>query len=306
MFLRGHTFAVMTRRRRTILTAVAGLFLLSVPLYGAAAQGRPIQTILLQDMDFGSVVATSPTGTVTLYPTTQNPQYNGVLSTGGPCGDISVIGTAADVTPGAECDVNPVSVAFGDVELGKSTDKTFTIHNIGAVEFSGSVSSPCTDFSIVSGGGAYALLPGDSVNVSVRFAPTTIGATGCAISTGVNCGQVTATGTGAPGTATTSYGNDIQPIFNASCAIRGCHVAPSPQVGLDLSVSVSFASLVGVTSAGYAPAIRVVPGDPGSSVLYNKVAVTGAFGGPMPPGGGLSAQQVGLIRSWILDGAPNN
>ena len=64
-------------------TAVAVLLLLSVPLYGAAAQGRPIQAILLQDMDFGSVVATSPTGTVTLYPTTQNPQYNGVFSTGG-------------------------------------------------------------------------------------------------------------------------------------------------------------------------------------------------------------------------------
>jgi hypothetical protein len=66
-----------------MLTAVAGLFLLSVPLCSAAAQGRPIQAILLQDMDFGSIVSTAPSGTVTLYPTGQNPLYSGVIATGG-------------------------------------------------------------------------------------------------------------------------------------------------------------------------------------------------------------------------------
>jgi len=83
MFQRGHIFAVLTRRHRTMLTAVAGLFLLFVPLCSAAAQGRPIQAILIQDMDFGSIVATSPSGTVTLYPTGQNPSFIGVISTGG-------------------------------------------------------------------------------------------------------------------------------------------------------------------------------------------------------------------------------
>lgn len=34
-------------------------------------------------MDFGSVVATAPTGTVTLYPSGQNPTYSGVFSIGG-------------------------------------------------------------------------------------------------------------------------------------------------------------------------------------------------------------------------------
>lgn len=44
---------------------------------------RPIKATLVQDMDFGSVVATSPTGTVTLYPTGQSPLYSGVVSIGG-------------------------------------------------------------------------------------------------------------------------------------------------------------------------------------------------------------------------------
>lgn len=83
MFQRGHIFAVLTRRHRTMSATVAALVLLFVQLSGAAAQGRPIQAILVQDMDFGSVVATSPSGTVTLYPTGQNPSYSGVLSTGG-------------------------------------------------------------------------------------------------------------------------------------------------------------------------------------------------------------------------------
>ena len=49
----------------------------------AAAQGRPISAILLQDMDFGAMVATSPSGTITLYSNGQPPAYNGILATGG-------------------------------------------------------------------------------------------------------------------------------------------------------------------------------------------------------------------------------
>lgn len=83
MFQKGHTFAVMTHQHRTILSAVAGLFLLFVPLSDAAAQAKPIRATLVQDMDFGSVVATSATGTVTLYPDGTAPLYSGVIGTGG-------------------------------------------------------------------------------------------------------------------------------------------------------------------------------------------------------------------------------
>lgn len=70
-------------RRGATIVALGLVVLLCAPHTSADAQGRPIQANLLQDMEFGSIVATSPTGTVTLYPTGQSPLYSGVISTGG-------------------------------------------------------------------------------------------------------------------------------------------------------------------------------------------------------------------------------
>jgi hypothetical protein len=246
------------------------------------------------------------TVTITFAPSTAG-TYNGVLSAGGVCGNASLTGTSVDTTPSAACDVRPGSIDFGDVELGSSMEQSFTILNAGVVQFSGSVSALCTDYTIVSGGGSYTLLPGDSVNVAVRFSPSKTGTIDCTISTGVDCSQVPVTGSGIPAAPTTSYGNDIQPIFTTSCAVTGCHVTRSPSGGLDLSAGQSYTNLVGVTSFGYAPALRVAPGDPSASVLYNKVTNTGMFGAAMPAGSnGLNSTQANLIRSWILEGAPNN
>ena len=104
-----------------------------------------------------------------------------------------------------------------------------------------------------------------------------------------------------------SFGTDIQPIFNTSCARVGCHVQPAPTGGLDLGAGVSYAGLVGITSQNYAPAVRIVAGDPTLSVLYGKVSNTGQFNGLMPPiGAALTAQQIDLIRAWILEGAADN
>ncbi len=70
-------------RRGAIMVAASLVVLLFAPHHSAVAQGRPIQANLIQDMEFGSIVATSPTGTVTLYPSGQSPLYSGVFSTGG-------------------------------------------------------------------------------------------------------------------------------------------------------------------------------------------------------------------------------
>jgi hypothetical protein len=71
---------------------------------------------------------------------------------------------------------------------------------------------------------------------------------------------------------------------------------------------VEASDLVDVTSAlGYAPAKLVVPGDPGASVLYQKVANTGLYGPAMPQGTtGLPANQREKFRLWILEGAHDN
>lgn len=245
------------------------------------------------------------TVTVTFAPGAPG-DYSATLSTGDACGTAAITGTGVDVTPGAACDVTPQSLDFGDVVVGSSADRTFTIRNVGSVQFSGSVGSLCTDVAIVTGGGAYTLAAAESLVVTARFSPGSAGAIDCSISTGADCGAVAVTGNGVTGQSTVSFAANIQPIFNSRCAVAGCHAAPSPKAGMDLSAGLSYANTVNVTSTGYAPAVRVVPGDTGASVLFNKITNTGVYGGGMPPGGPITASQTALIQTWILEGAKNN
>jgi hypothetical protein len=110
-----------------------------------------------------------------------------------------------------------------------------------------------------------------------------------------------------PGDATVSFARDIQPIFDGHCI--GCH-RPLGEADLDLRASVSYDNLVNRPSRNYPPALRVVPGDPTNSVMFGKVSDSGQFGGPMPqPGGGsppVPPEGIEKIRTWILEGAPEN
>ena len=101
---------------------------------------------------------------------------------------------------------------------------------------------------------------------------------------------------------TVYFSSEVQPIFNAHCWT--CH---PPMAGLDLSTTEAHASLVGVTSTNHAPAVRVVPGDPEASVLWNKISFTEVYGLGMPPDGTfLSAEEIETIRAWIEQAALNN
>jgi len=94
------------------------------------------------------------------------------------------------------------------------------------------------------------------------------------------------------------YAADIQTIFTARCVT--CHGLNGD---LDLSSGVSYGNLVSVESAGYAPYMRVQPGDPDNSVLYGKVSGS-AFGDRMPLGQPpLTEAGIDDIRQWIADGA---
>ncbi len=95
------------------------------------------------------------------------------------------------------CQVSPTSLDFGTVALGSYLDKTFAITNTGGEILTGSVSESCDHYGIISGGGAYGLGPGDSVVVTVRFEPTSIGQHDCIIETGnALCSDVYCTGVG--------------------------------------------------------------------------------------------------------------
>lgn len=242
---------------------------------------------------------------VRFAPTTQGFK-SGTVTAGSACSEVLCTGEGARATAGASCTVSPSDLDFGQVELGSFDDRTIIITNEGAISFSGDVSSLCPDFAVVAGGGPFLLSPSESLVVGVRFAPTFVGPSACTVSTGIDCGAVQAAGEGVAPASTVAFTTDIQPIFDASCATTGCHRTPNPQGGLSLMSGQSYGQLVNVTAQGYAPALRVLPGDPGESVLYNKVANTGRFGGGMPPSGGIGPTGIDLIRTWILEGAPEN
>lgn len=94
-------------------------------------------------------------------------------------------------------------------------------------------------------------------------------------------------------------------ILSQRCAVAGCHVpgglAPMPLRNADES----FANLVNVASVQIPNLDRVEPGDPDNSYLIRKLeGAAGIVGTRMPQGGPfLSAEQIGVIREWIQNGA---
>jgi len=111
-------------------------------------------------------------------------------------------------------------------------------------------------------------------------------------------------------TVPVSFSSTIQPIFTANCIGSGCHNTSDATAGLDLSVGNAYSNLVNVASGGaggnYNTAIRVVPSNAASSILWNKVANTKKYGGQMPSSSALASGDISNIQTWINQGAKNN
>jgi hypothetical protein len=92
-------------------------------------------------------------------------------------------------------------------------------------------------------------------------------------------------------------------------ACTNCHNANgrTPAGGLALTHDVAYENIVSVPSRAKAGATRVIPGDPDSSYLIQKLeGAPGIVGQRMPFNGGpfLSGGQILIIRRWIANGAP--
>lgn len=95
--------------------------------------------------------------------------------------------------------------------------------------------------------------------------------------------------------------------------LRGCHQLAQAAGELSLRDADAFASLVNKTAVQAPSKIRVRPGDPEASFLWQKLNNTQGVreGNPMPQGEGIRwqrppAAQMDLLRCWIAEGAPNN
>jgi hypothetical protein len=114
----------------------------------------------------------------------------------------------------------------------------------------------------------------------------------------------------------------VRPIFeSAANKCGGCHSAAGPEAGMSLGGQISskdiVANLVNQQAIGGGQFKRVVPGQPDQSWLYLKLtAMTSSctatsagqcFPGPMPPSADgkatVSADDVAIVRQWIMDGA---
>jgi hypothetical protein len=78
--------------------------------------------------------------------------------------------------PQAAIGCEPDRVDFGEVIAGQTSEKTFSVTNTsGSVVLTGTVGVLAAPFSVPSGEGAYALSPGLSRTVTIRFAPQSSG-----------------------------------------------------------------------------------------------------------------------------------
>jgi hypothetical protein len=76
-------------------------------------------------------------------------------------------------------DVNPLSIDFGNVSGGSTSDQTVTVTNVGSADLIlGTIGSPSAPFSIAGGTctNSQTLAPSGSCSLIIRFAPTTSGA----------------------------------------------------------------------------------------------------------------------------------
>lgn len=124
-----------------------------------------------------------------------------------------------------------------------------------------------------------------------------------------------------PSPPTISFASNVQPIYNRSCALGGCHDAATRAQGLNLSPGAAYRATVAVKSTEQRSLDLIEKGEPDDSYLVRKIENTpGITPTIMPQGcsdpgqGGtgtngapcLSLDEVAAIRTWVTECAPNN
>ncbi len=103
------------------------------------------------------------------------------------------------------------------------------------------------------------------------------------------------------------YARSVFPLFRKTCATSGCHTGPAAQHSLAFDdPDAAFASMVNAPSRERPAWLRVVPGDPANSYLYQKLDPTVPVDGDRMPAGKLplTDRELAVVRAWIQQGAP--
>lgn len=146
----------------------------------------------------------------------------------------------------------PASLTFSGVQIGSSQQQSFTLMNIGPVTVQGSALLTMNDMTIVANQN-YTIQPGQSILVTLQFAPTTVeNLTGTITFTGANplSATVNATSACAPGTTLPSLSlpgsfiETIMPIPNS----RIVWVATNANAATGMIVKVNLANNTSIGS----------------------------------------------------------
>lgn len=98
---------------------------------------------------------------------------------------------------------------------------------------------------------------------------------------------------------------DVQrDIFTPRCANAACHGGETPQLDLDLSEGRAFDNVVNVRARAVEGRLRVVPGRPDESLLFELVQRPVKGVRRMPVGFPLEDGEIDMLRQWIEAGAP--
>jgi hypothetical protein len=120
----------------------------------------------------------------------------------------------------------------------------------------------------------------------------------------------------APCAAMPTFQHDVMGGPLSGCGGENCHQQPLNQAGgLDLRPAQAYASLVNVAATIASAKVRVKPGDPDHSFLWQKLTdqldTSEGSAMPRPPATGgnwteLPEDKLAILRCWIAGGAPNN
>ncbi len=146
--------------------------------------------------------------------------FTGALKLGVRCGDIALYGAGV-----SRCAFEPRPLDFGPVVLGDPADRVVALRNHEAHTITGWISVSGTSFSLTRGEGAFALDPGDSLLIGVRFQPVALGAASGSVSAGAACLALALRGSGMPACTSSpalfDFGKvDIGKSVDVTCRIR--------------------------------------------------------------------------------------
>lgn len=110
-----------------------------------------------------------------------------------------------------------------------------------------------------------------------------------------------------------TFKNVRERVFISCGGFPACHRRGPFAGALNLTDELAYSNLVNVAADAAPDKLRVVPGDPTSSFLYQKLLNTQGpeEGLAMPKSEGgtwkkLTSAQLSLVKRWIAAGAPNN